>query len=557
MSDYSPLPVTSKDWVALPVAAEETMISVRSGTVLATNHSNPSGENGHELAPGVTMHLPAQDAWKFRMAGAQAATIYRTAAVANTAVAPSETVIALDEQQLVAGLSYSFDCAACLQAEPGVSYAASGLPAGLTLDSETGVVSGRALAEASCDVRVTATDPLGRRRSLTWRLVVSALQYAVAGGRASGLANDDGGRCVTVEGGDCAGTWVLSPEQAKLQDAGLPLILDFRVERTATGWQAISPLVLSAEGDVPVVRYEHRVAGALVSTGSRLDYSGVKDVDTIAVVESLNTPNAAVFARAAVAVQRVPVFAPAPTRFAPVKSSTAQADNPVLVWDKLGQPATIAKMTYMASAIVGVPDGQGGYTTGVNATGEVVLPGFDTGWGEAPRIRISKGIVRPLFSPSSNAALTYWDLTNVLPGDRVDAAVSFGIDRGDGGVWCVVRVRLTPGATGVPGGWLKREVRYNAGTVFDMAAVKSIRLGNASRSGAATISRAAVWLGSAMDIALPDELRLLFDDAAPSTLAHPAVAAEKLGQAQIDYYEGSNHGTFGAPTCLNPSLISC
>lgn len=78
MADYAPLNLTSSAWTALPTATEATVISIRGGAVLGTNHSAPSGDNGHEFRPGDGYAIKANAAWSFRLAAGQVATIIRT-----------------------------------------------------------------------------------------------------------------------------------------------------------------------------------------------------------------------------------------------------------------------------------------------------------------------------------------------------------------------------------------------------------------------------------------------------------------------------------------------
>lgn len=79
MADYTPLPLpASGAWTPLPVAAEQTIISIQGGSAYATNHSSPSGKNGHLLLPGYGFTIKANAVWHLRSAGGES-TVLRTA----------------------------------------------------------------------------------------------------------------------------------------------------------------------------------------------------------------------------------------------------------------------------------------------------------------------------------------------------------------------------------------------------------------------------------------------------------------------------------------------
>ncbi|MEV7405616.1 putative Ig domain-containing protein [Streptomyces sp. NPDC091267] len=74
-----------------------------------------------------------------------------------------------------------------------LAYSASGLPAGLSIKGDTGVISGKASSAGTSTVTVTATDGTGAKGSTTfvWSVVEPSRTEPVVSGLASSLCLDD------------------------------------------------------------------------------------------------------------------------------------------------------------------------------------------------------------------------------------------------------------------------------------------------------------------------------------------------------------------------------
>ncbi|MBG6136767.1 putative Ig domain-containing protein [Longispora fulva] len=170
---------------AVPIAGQTTRVSAATGLPTDREGSSYDGaisEDGTQVAFMSYSHLDPLDSCvgdcNYPDVYLRDSRANRTVLLTRGQLAPPPRVAYPGPQTSTVDQPASLQLTVTSQAGP-VTWAADGLPTGLTIDKDTGLISGTPTAPATYDVKVTATDRNSRRGDLTFEWVVRDVPVTV------------------------------------------------------------------------------------------------------------------------------------------------------------------------------------------------------------------------------------------------------------------------------------------------------------------------------------------------------------------------------------------
>jgi hypothetical protein len=274
-----------------------------------------------------------------------------------------------------------------------LTYAASGLPAGLSINSATGVITGTPPTDALSDVTVTASDSTGAHASVSFQWKIDSAVVLLNPGRQQ--TEPDSAASLQISASD-----LNSPLTPTLtySASGLPPGLSIN---SATGLISGTTTSGIASSDVTITVAD--TAGA----SSSVSFTWVVENLIKVSVQGLTEDEEQVYYDVPVSVQ---------------VSATDSAAGLPLTFSATGLPPGLS-INSQTGLITGTPTAAGAYfaaitvSDGTGSTGAAGPPGSNTIWGVAGFSSVVNP--GPLTNAIGSVAALHVGLTNLAPGDPV------------------------------------------------------------------------------------------------------------------------------------------